>query len=252
MKSLLIGALLVWSCVVTRADPVPAPSELVALADYVMRERPTREALLERAEAVAPTIEAVADPARRLLFEATRQFLIGFGELGNGATGRADARFERVIELAERANAVAATSEGYRVLADAYNQLLDIRSPTYKILNAGKARRAAVRAVELDPSNPLAHVSAAGFFVSAPAIAGGSLARGRYHLDEAAAYAKAAAYAEDSDHIRFLLAVWEGRLAAAEGRDADAWSCLARAHEIYPLNWWLERVAHEISVELPR
>lgn len=246
MKSLLAGALLLWSCIVSHANPVPAPNELVDLADYVMRERPSRAALRERADAVVPAIEAVSDPMSRFLFEASRQFLIGFGELGNDAIRQADARFERVVDLAERANALGETSDGYRVLADAHNQLLDIRPPAYRIFNAGKARRAAVRAVELGPDNPLAHVSAAGFFVTAPAIAGGSLDRGRYHLTEAATHA------EDSDYMRFLLAIWEGQLAAAEGRDTDAARSLALAHEIYPLNWWLARIARDLSIELPR
>jgi len=246
MKSLLAGALLLWSCIVSHATPVPAPHELVDLADYVMRERPSRDALRERAAAVVPAIEAISDPVSRLLFEASRQFLIGFGELGNDAIGQADDRFERAADLAERANAVGETSEGHRVLADAHNQLLDIRPPAYRILNAGKARRAAVRAVELDPTNPLAHVSAAGFFVNAPAIAGGSLDRGRYHLTEAATHAEA------SDYMRFLLAMWAGQLAAAEGRVADASRSLVHASEIYPLNWWLERTARDLAIELPR
>jgi len=246
MKPLLVGALLLWSCIVSHANPVPAPNELVDLADYVMRGRPSRAAVLARAEAVAPAIAEVSDPTSRLLFEASRQFLIGFGELGNDAIGQADARFDRVVDLAQRANALGETSEGYRILADAHNQLLDIRPPAYRILNAGKARRAAVRAVELEPANPLAHVAAAGFFVNAPAIAGGSLDRGRHHL------AEAASHAEDSDYMRFLLAVWEGQLAAADGRDADASRSLARAHEIYPHNWWLERIARDLDIELPR
>ena len=245
MKPVLVAALLLCSHAVVSAL-LPVPDDLLALAEFVMREAPSREELHARADEVAFVIAAVETPAARELYEAMRQFLIGFGELGSGATGEAEDRFERAAAHALAANALQESSEGYRVLADAYNQLLDVRPPAYKIVNAGRARRAALRAVELDVGNPLAHVAAAAYFVSAPPIAGGGLDRARDHLREAARLS------DGSNYVMFLVNVWEARLAVAAGRRGDATGSLALAHAIYPGNWWLVRVAGELGVGLPQ
>jgi len=244
MRLIAAGTLVVLSCT-AHAEPLP-PSELVELADFVMRESPSRAELASRARELEPVIEAAEDESARMLLSAMREFLVGFGELGNGSVAEADRRFTSSVSLALGSTRASESSEGYRVLADAYNQLLDIRSPAYKVFNAAGARRAAVRAVDLDPSNPLAHIAAASYFVSAPAVAGGDLDRGRGHLRAAAQYG------DGSDYQRFLVIVWEGRLAAAEGRPEEAVRLLSLAYGIYPDNWWLASVAEGLGVRLPR
>jgi len=243
MRLIAAGTLVLLSCA-AHAEPA-APAELVELADYVMRESPSRSELAARARELEPVIRAAGSEASRTLYRAMLEFLVGFGELGNGSVDEADRRFADSVALALDSTRASASSEGYRVLADAYNQLLDIRTPAYKVFNAAGARRAAVRAVDLDPSNPLAHIAAASYFVSAPQIAGGDLDRGRNHLREAARHG------DGSDYQRFLVIVWEGRLAAAEGRSDEARRLLALAYGIYPDNWWLASVAEALGVRLP-
>ncbi|MFW5689432.1 MAG: hypothetical protein ACOC1U_07665, partial [Spirochaetota bacterium] len=168
----------------------------------------------------------------------------GFAELGSGRTEQARALFRRSVSAAERSIDLEPSSEAYRVLADANNQLLDIGSVAYQMFNAWRPRDAAIRAVGLDERNALAHASAASFFVSAPAIAGGDLARAEVHL------ARARELGADSEYVRFLVAVWEGRLAARSGRDAEAREAFARAEEIYPGNWWLARIAGQDGITI--
>jgi tetratricopeptide (TPR) repeat protein len=223
----------------------PTPVELDELARFVMRDSPSMARATERANAVIPVIDAQSDPAARELFGAMRLFLLGFAARGNGRIDRADAHFEESVRRAERANELRPSSEGFRVLADAHNQLLDIRGTAYKIFNAWKARENAVRAVELDERNPLAQLAAASYFVSAPPIAGGDLSRGERHI--AAARINGTA----SEYVRFLVAVWEGRLAAQRGDRPGAQASLARAHAIYPNSWWLAEIAASLEVELP-
>ncbi len=221
---------------------LPAPIE--SLTDYVMRERPTSGELSARVSETAASVAQTQPEADRLLYEAMTHFLAGFGERGLGNRRKADASFERATRLAERSIALRETSEAQRVLADSYSQLLDLRGVAYRMAHAGSARRAALRAVELDPANPFAHIAAAAYLASAPPIAGGSVARAREHLDSAGRHA-------DSDYATFLIAVWEARLAAAQGRRQEASAAIARANAVFPANWWLETVAGEIGVDLP-
>ncbi len=220
------------------------PEPIDALTDFVMRERPTAGELSARVEETAAAVARTGDEADRILYEAMTHFLAGFGELGLGNRRNADASFVRAARLAERAIALRETSEAQRVRADAYSQLLDLRGITYRMANAGTARRAAMRAVELDDANPFAHIAAAAFLASAPPIAGGSVAGARDHLARASSQT-------DSTYAGFLVAVWEARIAADQGRPQEAAEALARAHAIFPANWWLEAVSQEIGVGLP-
>ncbi|MFW5737848.1 MAG: hypothetical protein ACOCYX_02970 [Spirochaetota bacterium] len=244
MRRLLPGALLLWSCTTAAAEIPPAPPELEAFARFVMAESPPSAEIARRVADLDSVISAYADPAAREVFVATRAHLAGFAERGNGRTAAADVWFVQAVESAERANALEPSSEGFRVLADAHNQLLDIRNTGYKMFNAWQARDNAVRACELDQSNPLAHLSAAAFFVSAPPIAGGDIQRGAEHLEHAKRLGA------DSEYVRFLIAVWEGRLDAKLGRVRDAELALAQAYAIYPGNWWLMEIAGELGVEV--
>lgn len=228
------------------AQMPPVPVELERFAVYVMGESPTGREALERATTIDAVIAGYDLPEARSLFKAMSIFLVGFATRGEGRLEEAEGYFERSIELARQANAGIDSSEGQRILADGYNQLLDIGGAGFKMFNVGRARRAADRAVELDPSNPLAHVAAAGFYINAPGIVGGDRARGSRHVEEARRLAV------DSDYVLFLVAVWDARLAREEGDPDGAREAIARAHAIFPDNWWLAEVAGELGVGLPR
>ena len=223
----------------------PVPLELRGFADYAMSTDPSRAELERTVRGVDRAIAAEPDEAARTLLRAMRDFLVGFAVLGRGDTETAEELFERTIEQAREANALRESSEGYRVVADAENQLLDLRGTGYRLLSVGRARRAAESAVALDPGNPLARIAATAFHVNAPAIAGGDREAGLRHLEEARRLAG------ESEYVRFLVFVWEGRVAVQDGRMAAAEKSFARAHAIYPENWWMRALAREAGVRLP-
>ena len=245
MKVRVAIAMTLTLAAIASADIPPVPDELERFALFVMRDAPAREAAFEQAEIVDRVIRGYPEPAARDLYAAMLHHLLGFVERGNGRDRESERYFELAIEFARRANERVETSEGHRVLADAYNQLLDLGGTGFRMFNVGRARRAAEAAVDLDPGNPLAHMAAASFFINAPGFVGGDVERGRSHLHAAARLGGESAY------VAFLVAVWEARLAHADGRTGAARTALARAHAIFPQNWWLAAVSDELGIELP-
>ena len=221
-----------------------APAELETLLALVVTGRPSEQTIVAQAEEALQRIRQYPREADRAHLEASLEFLLGFGRMGLGSTDAAQTNFERAARLAERANRLDPTSEGYRVLADSLSQLLELRGTAYRVVNAGRARSAAERAVELDPSNPFAHVAAASYYASAPSFAGGSPARAAAHLETASRLT-------DDPHVVFFVAVWEAQLAESSGNRQAAADAIGRAHRVFPDNWWLEAVASRIRVDLP-
>lgn len=224
---------------------ISTPAELDELATLVMRgdaDRAAFDAALLAAERAAAALPGAAD---RLVNEARTAFLVGFAEIGYENPGAADAAYQWTVARALEANRLAPTSEGFRILADAQNQLLDLRGVAYKMLNVGAARRATERAVELDPTNALAHLAAAAFNLSAPAIVGGDSARGEHHLEEAEARAG------DSEYAAFVIAIWRARVEAGRGDRGAAIRWLDRAAAVYPANWLVSRTARELGLPHP-
>ena len=145
-----------------RAELAPLPPELESLADVVMANRPPAE--VARADAAAEeAIGAIPDETSRTLHDAQRLFLLGFDAIGRGNTSTGEAYVEQSMEAARDSLAEHESSEGYRILADGYNQLLKVRGRAYQMFHFRSARDTADRAVELDRRNPLAHVSAASY-----------------------------------------------------------------------------------------
>ena len=169
--SLAIGALLASSFPVM-SQVSPNPVELNHFADSVMECLISREEVAAEAEATRAAISALPDRLSRLVHEAQRLFLLGWAELGFNRQRLGEQLFERAIKVARESIELEPTSEGYRVLADGLNQLLNVRGPAYKLFNHQTTRRSSLTAVELDETNALAHISAAGYLISAPVITG--------------------------------------------------------------------------------
>ena len=225
------------------AERAPVPAELEELADVVMANQSSRE-VQSSAEAAERAISAIPDPLSRNLHDAQRLFLLGFEAIGRGATEEGERLVEDAMAAAEASLDLEETSEGYRILADGYNQLLKVRGRGYQLLHFRTARFTADQAVKLDRRNPLAHVSAASYYLSAPGIAGGDVRRGLEHV-EAAARLRG-----ENRYVSFLVAVWAARGAAQTGSRESARRSLANAAEIYPDNWWLAEVSRELGIAL--
>jgi tetratricopeptide (TPR) repeat protein len=205
---------------------------------------------LERADSAA--VEAVYrldDSQLQFLLNSQRLFYCGFFHLGRGNDRQAESCFEQAASAAARANKIEATSAGLRLRSDALQQLLEIRGTLYQMLNWRTARDAALEAVALDPGNPSAHLSAASYLTTAPALGGGDLDRARHHVSRASELV-AALPPEDSQLLQFLVAVWEARLAAKAGDARGTDAALARATSIYPQNWWLADAREKTRADL--
>ncbi len=223
---------------------VPAHPTYLELESLAARIISSSAPLTESASEIQRVSEVVGkepNDAIGSLHRAILAFLKGFAALGEGHRSEADAHFESATNAAKRSLRREDSSEAHRVLADAYNQLLEIRPTSYAVLNAGGARRAAVRAVELNPGNPLAHLSAAAYLSAAPAIAGGDLTQARFHLEQAGSNNNHSEYQE------FLILIWWGRYHSRRGSASAAAEAFAAARAIYPESWWLEHVLEEMD-----
>jgi tetratricopeptide (TPR) repeat protein len=240
LSTALILVVHVFPCAVQATLPVPP--ELERLADVVMAGRSPEE-VRSAALAALDSIANLPDQASRYVHEAQRLFLLGFDALGRGDTGQGESYLEASIAAARASLQVEETSEGYRVLADGHNQLLKTRGRAYKVLNFRAARSMVDQAVALDGDNPLAHVTAAGYYLSAPRIAGGDVLRGLEHV-EAAARLNA-----DNRYVSFMVAVWTAWGEAETGNPESARRALARAEAIYPDNWLLAEVRGDLGLQ---
>ena len=233
----------------------PMPTELEAFLDVAMAWESSRAGLMVAAEGALDAVAALPDSVSRLVGEAQIRFILGWVEVGFGNQRIAEKAFERSMELARRSIGERETSEGYRVLADAYNQLLNLRGTAYKLFNHQAARKSAVRAVELDEENALAHNSLAGYLISAPPIAGGNTRLGVEHSLRAVEISRGAVetglrddeLTGESRYVLFYSSIWLAKGLSDLGDETGAAAALATASGIYPNNWWLAEVVTDLA-----
>jgi len=223
---------------------LPIPDSLQSFANLVMSGTATREAIAEASGTASASIAGLDDETARLVYEAQRLFLTaiaarGFELSGDAKLDEADSLLTQAAEKARAANRIRPTSEGFRVLADCLNQLLDIRGIAYKMFNTGPARNAAERAVMLDDRNTFAHVSAAAFYLSVPRAVGGNPETARDHLERALETSGGTPFEE------FLVNLWVFRYESEYGSAERAEAAYDAAARIYPENWLLEVAATE-------
>lgn len=135
---------------------------------------------------------------------------------------------EEAVERAHRALEEQEFSEGYRLLSDAHSQMMLARGLIYMIRNGDEARSAAFRALELDPANPRAHISVAGFYLNAPAVAGGDVEEGIEVLESGVRLREAA------ESERFLMYLWLSNAHRELGEEQAASRYLQQARSIFP------------------
>lgn len=155
-----------------------AEAALREAKELVYSQRATEtefEALLRRAE---EEFRGRGTPARRA-YNLGRVSLLR-GTYYNSVEEKRPAvnALEEAVGYAEEAVELEEFSEGYRLLADAHSQMMFARGLLYMARHGGTARDAAFKSLELDPENPLAHISVAGYYLNAPPVAGGDPERG--------------------------------------------------------------------------
>lgn len=182
-------------------------------------------ALLEKAR---DAFEEIEDSAVRLYSLGRVDLLRGTYYNSVENERRAAQALEKAIELAEEAVERREFSEGYRLLADAYSQMMMARGIFYMARHGETARDAAFRALELGPENPKAYISVAGYYLNAPPIAGGDTERGVELLRQAV----------NLDSVgkcdRFLIYIWLTEAEEELGREELAQEYLRKARQIFP------------------
>jgi tetratricopeptide (TPR) repeat protein len=180
--------------------------------------------LVEARDAFEDITDPVADP-----YSMGRVYLLK-GTYYNSVDNdrRAAQALEKAIAYAREAVERREFSEGYRLLADAYSQMMMARGIFYMARHGETARDAAFRALELGPENAKAYISVAGYYLNAPPIAGGDTEKGIELLREGINLDSA------GNCDRFLMYLWLAEAAEELGREERAADYLEEAREIFP------------------
>jgi tetratricopeptide (TPR) repeat protein len=156
---------------------------------------------------------------------------------------KAAGELKEAIEHAETALQIEEFSEGYRLLADAHSQMMMARGILYMARHGDTSRSAAFRSLELDPTNPRAHISVAGYYLNAPAIAGGDPEKGIETLQRGISLEKG------GPSERFLMYLWLAEAHQDLGMSAEALRYLGEARRIFPESPQVAALAARISEE---
>lgn len=170
----------------------------------------------------------INDPALRAYWEARAVLALGIhlNQIGEGR--RAATALTEGFELINKALGRGNFSEGLRVRADLYSQMMLSRGMLYMMRNGRAARDAAMEARRLDPKNVRALITVAGFYLNAPGVAGGDIQRGIEVLERALSLDP-----EDRNN-RFLILVWLAEAHRSLDDQEPAREYLTRALQIYP------------------
>ncbi len=133
-------------------------------------------------------------------------------------------------------------SEGLRVRADLHSQMMFARGLFYMMRNGDDARDSTFAALELEPENVRAHITAAGFYLNAPSIAGGDPA-------EAIRLIERAIDLSPGPNERYLLYVFLAQARARIGDEQIATQALERAEAVYPGTEWVREVRRELDLD---
>lgn len=183
------------------------------------------DALLEKARAA---FEEISDPALRLYSLGRVHLLRGTYYNSVENKRKASEALEEALAYAEEAVERREFSEGYRLLADAYSQMMMARGIFYMARHGESARDAAFRALKLGPENAKAHISVAGYYLNAPPIAGGDTEKGVELLREGVTLESAGRC------DRFLMYLWLADAEEELGNGERAEVYFERAREIFP------------------
>ena len=110
-------------------------------------------------------------------WQARADYIYGIAEQEENKRTEVKDHFLSAFGLAEKTLEYGEFSEGLRIIADTYTQLLNYNGLIYKIRKGRKVIELSERAIQLDPANVKAHLTLAVTYMYAPPIAGGSINR---------------------------------------------------------------------------
>lgn len=106
-------------------------------------------------------------------WQARTEYIYGIAEQEENKRTKAEDHFLSALDFAEKVLEYGEFSEGLRILADTYAQLLNYNGLIYKVRKGRKVIELSERAIQLDPTNVKAHLTLAVSYMYAPPIAGG-------------------------------------------------------------------------------
>ena len=186
-------------------------------------------------ELIAELLESAREEFQGINSAARRSYSLGRVSLLRGIyynsledSRRAEEALEATLKYAEKALQGQEFSEAHRLLADAHSQMMFAKGLFYMMRHGGTARDAAFRALELDPNNPRAIISVAGYYLNAPPVAGGDPAEGVALLRRGTTLDEA----EETD--LFLMYLWLSDAYAEREEYELAREYRSRARRIFP------------------
>jgi tetratricopeptide (TPR) repeat protein len=189
----------------------------------------TVHVMLDRCRA---SFERIGDACDRTYWAARVEVILGFAERSEGRVREAEARFARAQEMAKEAVACRETSDGYRVLADTYAQLITFRGFLYALAHGRKLLQYCEKAIALDPDNLDARLTLAIAHFYTPGIAGGGVDRSLSEL-------RALEARPNITRLRsFTVGIWIALALDKKGRHDEARARLDQATSLYPMNTW--------------
>lgn len=202
---------------------------------------PVRQ-LLEQAQTILTT--APEDPSVHL-WQAKLHLELGSWLQIQGDKRTALEHFEVAQHEAEEALLQGLTiSEAFRVLADALMRQIPFKNAEFAMESGLRARDAIQKALQLDPSNPRAYLSAGTYYLFTPIKYGGDLNKA-INL-----FWKANEVATGIPE-RFLAKVYTGWALRAKGEVCAAEAAFNEALALYPNSAWAQRELKDL-VEKPK
>lgn len=231
------------------------PEEIIAYEEAIVTysvDEARQQAPARREQALAAAEGAPI--AQRAFLTGQVHLLTGIHQAGLGEARTAISLFEQALELANEAIARRQRSEYFRLKAEALMQLLRLRGLAFRIGNAGAARSAADRAVELDPQNPRALIVAASYYGMTPALAGGDPPRALENLSTAISLAAeqmlrnstAPGQSRAATVVSFSAWMWRGIVLAEQGDGPGARRAYDQAAGIFANSEWLRSARAEL------
>ncbi|MFW5976170.1 MAG: tetratricopeptide repeat protein [Alkalispirochaetaceae bacterium] len=222
-------------------DPETGEAALDRAQELIYSETGSEEEIEQLLKSAESAFEKVEDTARRACGIGRVYLLRGTFLNAREKSRRAASALREAIARAEEAVEREEFSEGYRLLADAHSQMMMARGILYMARHGDTARSAAFKSLELDPENPRAHISVAGYYLNAPSIAGGDPSKGVEILRRGVSLGNAA------ESERFLMYLWLAEAHQDLGKSGEAREYLEEAREIFPRSPQLSELAARIS-----
>ena len=176
----------------------------------------------------------------RLYWQARASYITGFVEREDGREEEAEKRFLLSHSLATTALAQGEFSEGYRLQADNYAQLMSYNGLFYRLKYGRQIIELCKRSIELDSGNVKAHLTLAISYMFAPPIAGGSLSRSIEILHSLRGV-------EEMERLdRFAINAWLGVAYSRRDDLERARRYFRIALNVFPGNSWMRDQLREI------